>query len=430
MRGADGKRLPWWLNTRTLTSHIFFGPYVILPLLAAGTWLGGILALLVLWVVAGKPRYKSDEASVVFISDVGATHQTLFICICACVAAFYISSLVAMRWLRHISRLPADMRRREIFFNWAAIFWCVVGSVGLILLSAFNAFTHGTVHWIMTVVFVVGVAISAACHCIEVLCLHHEHPDRKSLRRNSIIKAVIVVFAISLAISFGACYGVCRGNSGAYKNYSADTCNTITSAAASLEWAVAFVLSFYFLTLVADLWPAGKSSPRYMRQVAKWQERHGEGHDFTGRRAFKIHPERWQDKEKVMQEEMLARNNPRKYSPPRYPEAAHPAAGYGAGIAATSSDNMVMAQVNQRPAAYGNVPPGAAPAAGGYNSGAASGPYGSAQGPYAAAAGYSSNGYPSHAYMPQDNQSMSTVEGDLPRASMAGSEVPMVRQAA
>ncbi|KAE8540143.1 hypothetical protein D1P53_004081 [Cryptococcus gattii VGV] len=296
MRGADGKRLPLWLNTRTLTSHFFFGPYVLFPIAAALTWLGGILALLGLWVVAGKPRYRRNEASVVFISNVGATHQALFIAICCTVAAFYIASMFAERWLRHVDRLPTNIRRRELIFDWLAIFWCVVGSVGLILLSCFNAFTHGTGHWTMTVVFIVG------------WCLHQEHPDRKSLRRNSVIKLIIVLLAIVLAICFGATYGVCHGDSFATNGHSADTCNRITSAAAAFEWAVAFVLTFYFLTIAADLWPAGKSSPRYMRSLAQWQERHGEGHDFTGRRAFGIYPERWQDKEAIMRENMLARN--------------------------------------------------------------------------------------------------------------------------
>ena len=52
-----------------------FGPYVLFPLAAAGTWLGGLLALLGLWVHAGKPRYRGDEASVVFISDTGAYYK-------------------------------------------------------------------------------------------------------------------------------------------------------------------------------------------------------------------------------------------------------------------------------------------------------------------------------------------------------------------
>jgi hypothetical protein len=31
-----------------------------------------------------------------------------------------------------------------------------------------------------------------------------------------------------------------------------------------------------------------------MRRLAKWQEKNGEGHDFTGRGAFEQYPERWQ----------------------------------------------------------------------------------------------------------------------------------------
>lgn len=36
---------PLHLNTHTLTSHLFFGPYIFFPLIAALTWLGGLLAV-------------------------------------------------------------------------------------------------------------------------------------------------------------------------------------------------------------------------------------------------------------------------------------------------------------------------------------------------------------------------------------------------
>lgn len=138
-------RLPLKLNTRTFTSHLVrssnlsfpdtlqhYGPYMYLPLIATLVWLGGLLALVGLWAAAGKPRYMGDEASVVsatvklefgpdrlqvFISDVGAAHKTLFICICCITSAFYISSLFAERWLRHVDRLPTDLRRREKVFG-------------------------------------------------------------------------------------------------------------------------------------------------------------------------------------------------------------------------------------------------------------------------------------------------------------------------
>lgn len=46
-----------------------------------------------------------------------------------------------------------------------------------------------------------------------------------------------------------------------------------------------------------------------MRRLAKWQEKHGEGDDFTGRGAFSEHPERWQDRFEGMRQNMWARNN-------------------------------------------------------------------------------------------------------------------------
>jgi hypothetical protein len=156
---ADSKAKPYYLNQRTLFSHFFFGPYVLFPIISGLTWLGGLLALIAIWVKQGKPRYKSDEATVVFVSDgtyfrnlfqfdkgvsnnspimytVGAANHTLFICITAVTAGFYILSLFAERWLRHIDRLPEDVRRRERIFDWLAIFFGTLGGIGLILLGA------------------------------------------------------------------------------------------------------------------------------------------------------------------------------------------------------------------------------------------------------------------------------------------------------
>jgi hypothetical protein len=57
----EAARRPLHLNQRTPVAHLFFGPYVWFPVVAMGTWLGGLLALLGLWVHSGKPRYQSDE---------------------------------------------------------------------------------------------------------------------------------------------------------------------------------------------------------------------------------------------------------------------------------------------------------------------------------------------------------------------------------
>lgn len=310
---SNGKkaRKPPHLNTRTLTSHLFFGPYVFFPLLATLVWLGGILALLLLWVTNGKPRYRGDEATVVFISDVGAVHKKVFIGIAATTSGLYIMSLFAERWLRHIDRLPTDLRRREKIFDWVAIVFGIIGAAGLILCSIFDAFNYSYIHWPMALVFIVGTALSGIFQSAEIWSLHKDHPDRKSLLRNSIFKLIIVTIAILGAIAFGVTYGLCGGNPFATSRFTANQCNSITSACAALEWTIAFLLTFYYFTLVLDLWPAGKSSERYMRRLARWQEKHGQGDDFTGRRAFEEHPERWmtaEQREEAMRREIRAKN--------------------------------------------------------------------------------------------------------------------------
>lgn len=174
----------------------------------------------------------------------------------------------------------------------------------------------------MALVFIAGVALSGIFQSAEIVSLHEEladnqwslhkdHPDRRSLFRNSIYKLVVVLLAVLGAIAFGITYGLCGGDILPTSRFSATQCNSITSACAALEWTIAFLLTFYFATLIADLWPAGKSSPRYMRRLARWQEKNGEGDDFTGRRAFDEHPERWMTAEQraeEMQRQMVARN--------------------------------------------------------------------------------------------------------------------------
>ncbi len=85
----------------------------------------------------------------------------------------YILSLFSERWLRHVDRIPGDHRKREKIFDWLAVFFCVVGAAGLILLGVFDAFAHSTVHWSMTVVFIVGTALSAIFQSGEVVSTIH-----------------------------------------------------------------------------------------------------------------------------------------------------------------------------------------------------------------------------------------------------------------
>ncbi|RSH85040.1 uncharacterized protein EHS24_006628 [Apiotrichum porosum] len=272
---ARTPKRPMYLNTRTFTSHIFYGPYIWLPIICAFAWLSALLALLGIWVHDGKPRYKSTEAAVVFISDIAAGHKRVFIPLTCITAAFYVASLLAERWLRYIDRLPTDIRKREEILSWLGIVCATIGGTALILLAVFDTFHHSRVHWSMTCLFVIGVAFSAIFQSGQVWSLHKDHPNRPSLLRSSIAKLVIVVLAIAGAIAFAVLYGICRGKDLARRKHTAAQCERITSGAAAMEWTIAFILFFYFLTLVADLWGAAKSSPRYIRSLERWEQKNG-----------------------------------------------------------------------------------------------------------------------------------------------------------
>jgi len=283
-------RKPIYLDTRTLTSHIFFGPYVWLPIIATLVWLANLLTLMALWARAGKPQYKPDEGSkIVYISDVAAVHKTFFIVMNAILAFFYISTMFAERWLRGVDRIPGDLRKREEFFDGTAILFSVVAMAGLLLLSVEDAFNHSTHHYIGVGIFVVGTAVSAAFQSGEVWSLRHGHPDRAHLLRNSVFKLVVVFVAIVLAIAFIVTLWLSNSSKhGCNVDPLNSYCDYYSNVSGALEWAVAFVLVFYYFSLIMDLWPAGKSSPRYMRRLARWQENHAphSEHDFIGRRAF------------------------------------------------------------------------------------------------------------------------------------------------
>ena len=172
-----------------------------------------------------------------------------------------------------MDRIPEALRRREVAFGWITIAFGIIGSAGLITLGIMDDVNHGTVHWSMTVVFVVGIAISAVSQTCEVSCLAFDHPDRAHLRRNSVLKLIIVGLAVACAITFGGLQGSCRGDINS-RDHPERPCYNITSAAASFEWITAFMVVFYFLTLALDLWPAAKTSPRFLRKAAAWEADH------------------------------------------------------------------------------------------------------------------------------------------------------------
>lgn len=137
----------------------------------------------------------------------------------------------------------------------------MAGSIGLIMLSIFNTFAHGTVHWSMTALFIVGALLSVLFQTIMLFDLSKSHDHvaaaAKQLLWPAIAKCCIFVLAIIVAIAFACLYMSCHGEKFFSKG---QTCNTNISAAAGCEWTIAFLLVVYLLMYCYDFWPARKDS--------------------------------------------------------------------------------------------------------------------------------------------------------------------------
>ncbi|KAF8461300.1 Frag1/DRAM/Sfk1 [Gautieria morchelliformis] len=210
--------------------------YFLVPLISAGTWCGGLLVMIITWAAQGKPRYIDQDYSIPFISNIAADIlKPLFIPVCVITASTFVLSLAIERWMRHVGRIPRNMRRREKVFAWFAICCALLGGLGLILLSIFDTKRYHKLHRVLLAIFLSGVVFSAIFTVLEFRWLNKHHTHFPRLRRSYIAKAIIAFILITLAIAFRV------------------TVVTKNSASASLEWVIAFGFTFYLLTFVYDL---------------------------------------------------------------------------------------------------------------------------------------------------------------------------------
>ncbi|UZJ51750.1 hypothetical protein CBS101457_001070 [Exobasidium rhododendri] len=231
------------------------GYYFVAPIIAFAMWLTDVVGLLGLWAHDGFPRYQRSDASIVFISDVGAAHQTFFIIFSSLSAAFYLLTVFLERHLRHLRRIPGSLRKHQSVLDYFSVFFAIIGAIALIILSVYNDVDHSTVHWSMAVVFVVAVAISVLLQTLEIFSLSASHERYLwHLKASAITKSTLLVVAVIAIVVFIGTYADCDGNA-----YPGDNkCDKIVSAAGVAEWVMAFILSFFFLTYIVDFWPAKK----------------------------------------------------------------------------------------------------------------------------------------------------------------------------
>ncbi|OCH94402.1 hypothetical protein OBBRIDRAFT_722884 [Obba rivulosa] len=210
--------------------------YVWIPAFGAFVWFGTLWAMLITWLAQGKPKYVTQQGSIAYISDIGASFlKPLFIVCCCITGVTFFISLTIERWLRHTGRLIPDMRRRERFLGRLAVFSSLVGCAGLILLSIFDTGRHPSLHRVFLLVFIIGVGLSAIFTIAEYRWISHDFTEIRKLRFAYIMKGSIAGILILCAIAF------------------AITLYTAPNVGAVLEWVIAFGYTFYLLTFVYDL---------------------------------------------------------------------------------------------------------------------------------------------------------------------------------
>ncbi|KAL8731357.1 MAG: hypothetical protein Q9166_003449 [cf. Caloplaca sp. 2 TL-2023] len=217
----------------------------ILPLVSAGTWLGMLLTMFIVWELQGSPRYISMEPnqSIAYISDIGAQGlQPLFIA-GACVTTIFLDlSFAAERWLRHTGRLAKNMGRAEKILSGLSIFFAIGGTLGLILLSIFDTVSHPRLHNGFLLLFIAGYVISATFICAEYQRLGVHFRQHRVLRASFWMKLFFIIVEVLLAAVF---IGTSFTNN--------------RSIAAVFEWIIALIFTFYVLTFFVDLLPASRN---------------------------------------------------------------------------------------------------------------------------------------------------------------------------
>ena len=218
------------LSTQSHRLHAF------VPLFTAFFWFATLLAMLLTWLISGRPKYVSQEGKVAYISDVGASFlKPLFVVGCCITGVGFFLSLVLERLLRHRGRLVPSMRRRERVLEILAIIGSFIGMWGLILLSGFDTKRHTTLHRLFLLIFATGVILSVIFTVLEYRWLAQDYADIYRLRRAYIAKVVIGGILIVLAIAFGI------------------TLYYAPDAGGIIEWIIGFGYTFYLLTFAYDL---------------------------------------------------------------------------------------------------------------------------------------------------------------------------------
>ena len=218
----------------------------LLPIISAGTWLGMLLALLIVWCVEGEPHLPSMSSSqtIAYISDTGAYGlKPLFIAGAVVTTIFLDAGFAAERWLRHTGRLVPNTSTFQKVLSGLAIGCGLGGSAGLILLSIFDTYHHPHLHDGFLLLFIAGYVLAAVFLCAEYQRLGIHYRNHRILRISFWVKLCFIIVEVILAIVFAS-----------------TTFGNHQNVAAVVEWAIAFIFTAFILSFLIDLAPSIRTS--------------------------------------------------------------------------------------------------------------------------------------------------------------------------
>ncbi|QRV99499.1 Frag1 domain-containing protein [Ceratobasidium sp. AG-Ba] len=210
------------------------------PLAAAFMWCATLLAMIITWAATGRPIYASQDGSIPYISDIGASYlKPLFVTGSIITGLGFFLSVLSERIYRMRGKLLPNVRRRGAVLGVISCICAMIAAAGLGLLSGFDTLRYTSLHRLFLLIFMLGTVLSAIATTIEFLVLKRE-------ARHAAGFADVTDFS----------FNVVRMAKGLSWSYILRCHNNV---AAILEWTIAFVFVFYVISFYFDLRPAAGS---------------------------------------------------------------------------------------------------------------------------------------------------------------------------
>ncbi len=227
---------------RNVSEHLTY--LRLLPIITGVAWLTTLSILFIYWLAQGRPRYPAQSNPyVAFISDIGAfALQPLFVAGGAITAITLLSTILCVHLVFHreywFQNTVKPQRYKKIFSVLACLFQGV-SCPCQVCLTVFDNKSYPRMHRILLLGAFAGTALSAVCTTIVFWgeMWRQEQAKKLKTRRQSVVVST-TIFGVEF------CMGIAFTILLYLKFY---------RISGSLEWAMTFLFTFYFLAFAGFL---------------------------------------------------------------------------------------------------------------------------------------------------------------------------------